>query len=201
VKRAAFWFAVILGLAANELSGADVIPPKPARYFNDYAARISQSATEQFDQQLARFERDVLNQIVVAILPKMQSEHNTVTRAQRVAESNWIHIAIASEDTGIGKTMGQEHRKLHWGWLLLFFGFLLVLSLLFGLHRTARRGVSYSKAGAHWTIDWRDVLFFWLDLVLSGGGSGRDSDGSSSSGSRYSGAGGSFGGGGAGSSW
>jgi len=73
------------------------------------------------------------------------------------------------------------------------------LSLLFGLHRTARRGFTYSKAGAHWTIDWREVFFFWLSLLLSGRSSGGES--SSSSGGGFRGGGGTFGGGGAGSSW
>jgi len=79
--------------------------------------------------------------------------------------------------------------------------FLVPLSLLAGLHRAARRGYAYSKAGSHWAIDWGDVLFFWLNLLLSGRSSADGGAGSSSSGSGFRGGGGSFGGGGAGSSW
>ena len=153
------------------------------------------------NKPVARFERDAFNQVVVAIFPKMQSDNDTVAYAQRVPDSNSIRTPIAGAYTGADKAVGQEHPKRHVLWLLLFFGLLVVLSLLFGLHRTARRGVSYSRGGAHWTIDWRDVVFFWLDLILCGGKSSSDDAGSSSSGSRFSGGGGSFGGGGAGSSW
>ena len=153
------------------------------------------------DKLVARFERDTFNQVVAAMFPKMQSDDDTVGYVQHVAESDSIRTPISGEYTGRDKATGQEHPKRHLLWLLLFFGFLIVLSLLFGLHRTARRGVSYSRAGARWTIDWREVVFFWVDLILSGGGSGRGDTGSSSSSSRFSGGGGSFGGGGAGSSW
>jgi hypothetical protein len=74
--------------------------------------------------------------------------------------TGWDQPAIVGEYTATGKTVGEEHRKRHLMWLLVFLGFLVVLSLLGGLHRAARRGVSYSKTGAHWTIDWKEVLFF-----------------------------------------
>jgi len=148
---------------------------------------------------VGRFECDAIHQVVVAMFSKLQSDNDNVGYAQHLAESDSIHTPI--EQTATDRGVRQQHRKLNLLWLLLFFGLLIVLSLLFGLHRTARRGVSYSKAGAHWTIDWRDVLFFWLDLILSGGKSGGDDAGSSSSSGRFSGGGGSFGGGGAGSSW
>jgi hypothetical protein len=146
------------------------------------------------NKPVARFGREAFNQVVVAIFPKMQSDNDTVAYTQRVPESDSIRTPAGGEDTGTDKAAGQEHPKRHVLWLLLFFGLLVVLSLLFGLHRTARRGVSYSKAGAHWTIDWRDVVFFWLDLILSGGSSSRSDDSGSSSSSRFSGGGGSFGG-------
>src|SRR6266436_6049170 len=44
---------------------AEVIPPKPAGYFNDYAGVVSKAAAQRFNEQLAQFERDTSNQIVV----------------------------------------------------------------------------------------------------------------------------------------
>jgi uncharacterized protein len=67
VKRAVFCFAAIAALASHELRATEVMPPKPTHYFNDYASIISQSAAQQFDRQLAQFERDTSNQVVVAI--------------------------------------------------------------------------------------------------------------------------------------
>jgi TonB family protein len=49
------------------------IPPRPQRYFGDYAGVISSDAALQFNEQLAQFERETSNQIVVAIYLKMES--------------------------------------------------------------------------------------------------------------------------------
>src|SRR5215831_19218479 len=86
MKRAAFCFAVTLALAANELS-AEVVPSKPAHYFNDYASIVSESVAEELDRQLAQFERATSNQVVVAIFPKMQSESDIADYTQRVAQA------------------------------------------------------------------------------------------------------------------
>jgi uncharacterized protein len=66
---------------------AEVIPPKPDRYFNDYAGVVSKSAALRFNEQLAQFERETSNQVVVAVFPKMQSESDVADYAQRVAQS------------------------------------------------------------------------------------------------------------------
>jgi uncharacterized protein len=87
VKRAVFCFGAIAALASNPLCATEVMPPKPAHYFNDYASIISQSAAQQFDRQLAQFERDTSNQVVVAIFPKMQSDDDITAYTQRVAEA------------------------------------------------------------------------------------------------------------------
>jgi uncharacterized protein len=66
---------------------AEVIPPKPAGYFNDYAGVVSKAAAQRFNGQLAQFERDTSNQIVVAVFPKMQSDSSVEDYAQRVAQA------------------------------------------------------------------------------------------------------------------
>src|SRR5438067_10051234 len=37
---------------------AEVIPPKPDRYFNDYAGVVSRGVAERLNTQLAQFERE-----------------------------------------------------------------------------------------------------------------------------------------------
>ena len=56
---------------------AEVIPPKPDRYFNDYASVVSKATALRFNEQLAQFERETSNQIVVAIYRTMQSESSS----------------------------------------------------------------------------------------------------------------------------
>jgi len=76
--------ATLLAISAH---AAEVIPPKPASYFNDYAGVVSKEAASRFNEQLAQFERDTSNQVVVAVFPKMQSDSDIADYTQRVAQA------------------------------------------------------------------------------------------------------------------
>jgi uncharacterized protein len=81
---------ILLGLAillATNAQAAEVIPPKPDRYFNDYAGVISKQAADRFNEQLAQFERETSDQVVVAVFPKMQSDSDIADYTQRVAQA------------------------------------------------------------------------------------------------------------------
>jgi uncharacterized protein len=79
--------AAVAAFIAINLRAAEVIPPKPDRYFNDYAAVVSKSAASRFNEQLAQFERETSNQVVVAVFPKMQSDSSIDDYTQRVAQT------------------------------------------------------------------------------------------------------------------
>jgi uncharacterized protein len=66
---------------------AEVIPPKPDRYFNDYAGVVPKEAAYRFNEQLAQFERETSDQVVVAVFPKMQSDSDIADYTQRVAQA------------------------------------------------------------------------------------------------------------------
>jgi uncharacterized protein len=85
VKRIALCFAAFL--AIHSQAAAEVIPPKPATYFNDYAGVVSKEAANRFNEQLAQFERDTSNQVLVAVFPKMQSDSDVADYTQRVAQT------------------------------------------------------------------------------------------------------------------
>jgi uncharacterized protein len=53
------------------LSTATEIPPKPARYFNDFANLVRPETAQRLNQQLAGFERQTSNQILVVIYPSL----------------------------------------------------------------------------------------------------------------------------------
>lgn len=53
---------------------AEVLPPAPEQFFNDYAHVVRPSTAAQLNEQLAQFERDTSNQIVVAIYPKLETD-------------------------------------------------------------------------------------------------------------------------------
>lgn len=79
--------ALALTLLAISAHGAEVIPPKPAAYFNDYAGVVSKEAASRFNEQLAQFERETSDQVVVAVFPKMQSDSDIADYTQRVAQA------------------------------------------------------------------------------------------------------------------
>src|SRR5439155_12544713 len=79
--------ATLVALVSLSSQAAEIIPPKPAGYFNDYAGVVSKEAALHFNEELAQFERETSNQIVVAIFPKMQSDSDIADYTQRVAQA------------------------------------------------------------------------------------------------------------------
>ena len=69
------------------LQAAEVIPPAPRNHFNDNAGIVARSVAAQLNAQLAQFERETSNQIVVAIYPRMQSESSIEDYTVRVAQA------------------------------------------------------------------------------------------------------------------
>ena len=87
MKKSALCLAALVAFVAIDSRGAEAIPPKPDRYFNDYAGVVTPSAALRFNEQLAQFERETSNQVVVAIYPKMQSDSDVADYTQRVAQA------------------------------------------------------------------------------------------------------------------
>ena len=79
--------AILILLGSLRLFAAEVIPPPPATYFNDYAHVVSTGTAAQLNQTLENFERQSSDQILVAIYPKMQSDSSVEDYTVRVARS------------------------------------------------------------------------------------------------------------------
>src|SRR3984885_15109498 len=62
-----------LGLFVLQALAAEV-PPKPTRYFNDYASLIDAGTAQQLNQQLEEFERQTSNQILVVIYQSLPAD-------------------------------------------------------------------------------------------------------------------------------
>jgi uncharacterized protein len=100
-------FFVFLSLRCN---AGEVIPPKPAGYFNDYAGVVSKDAALRFNEQLAQFERETSNQVVVAVFPKMQSDSDIADYTQRVAQS-W-GVGQKDRRNGVVLFVFKDDRKM-----------------------------------------------------------------------------------------
>jgi uncharacterized protein len=82
------WLAIAwLLLGAFAARAAEVMPPKPAGYFNDAAGVVSKEAALRFNEQLAQFERETSNQLVVAVYPKMETDSSIEDYTQRIAQA------------------------------------------------------------------------------------------------------------------
>ncbi|MDB6072529.1 MAG: hypothetical protein JWO89_169 [Verrucomicrobiaceae bacterium] len=75
---------VISGVPA--LHAETPLPPKPDRYFNDYAHVVAPDVAQRLDAKLEQFERATTNQVLVVIFPKLPEdtylEDYTVKTAQ-----------------------------------------------------------------------------------------------------------------------
>ena len=86
-KEVALLVAAFFALLATKSQAAEVVPLKPDRYFNDYAGVVSKTAALRFNEELAQFERETSDQVVVAIFPKMQSDSDIADYTQRLAQA------------------------------------------------------------------------------------------------------------------
>ena len=91
--------------------GAEVIPPPPERYFNDYAHVTSGATAERLNQTLESFERQTSSQILVVVYPKMQSDSSIEDYTVRVAQS-WI-VGQKERKNGAVLFVFTEDRKLY----------------------------------------------------------------------------------------
>lgn len=87
LPKALRWVPIVALLFGLQLAAAEVIPPAPANHFNDYAGIVPAAVAQRLNNQLAQFERDTSNQIVVAIYPTMQSDSSIEDYTVRVAQS------------------------------------------------------------------------------------------------------------------
>jgi uncharacterized protein len=99
--RLGMTLALWLLAALANLQAAEVIPPKPAGYFSDYANVVSKEAALRFNEQLAQFERETSNQVVVAVFPKMETDSSIEDYAQRIAQSWGVGHKDRSQGNGV----------------------------------------------------------------------------------------------------
>ena len=90
---------------------AEAIPPKPTRYFNDYANVVDRRTADRLNQQLADFEKQTTNQIVVVVYPKMQSDSSIEDYTVRVAQQ-W-HVGQKGRDNGAVLFVFTKDRKMY----------------------------------------------------------------------------------------
>jgi uncharacterized protein len=84
VKR--FYFIACL-VCCVSIWAAEVIPPAPAQYFNDYANVAPRDTARRLNQELEDFEKATSSQILVAVFPKMQSDSSMEDYTVRIYDA------------------------------------------------------------------------------------------------------------------
>ena len=103
----------ILTLIASAIAAnaAETIPAKPDRYFNDYAGVVSRGTAEQLNTQLAQFERDTSNQVLVVVYRKMQSDSDIADYTYRIKDA-W-KVGQAGKNNGVVLFVFLDDRKMY----------------------------------------------------------------------------------------
>jgi uncharacterized protein len=102
--------AILLSAWGLSALAAEVIPPPPAQYFNDYANAVSAATAARLNQTLKDFERETSSQILVAVFPKMQSDSSLEDYTVRVAQS-W-RVGQKAKDNGAVLFVFTQERRL-----------------------------------------------------------------------------------------
>jgi uncharacterized protein len=97
LPRLSVWLAVLAAVCGA--GAAEVIPPAPAAYFNDYAGIVSGATAQKLNAALDQFERETSNQVVVAIYPTMQSDSSVEDYTVRVKQA-W-QVGLKGKDNGV----------------------------------------------------------------------------------------------------
>lgn len=107
--KAAWIIAGICVALASD--AAEVMPPAPRQYFNDYAGAVTPAVAGRLNLELEAFEKATSNQIVVAIFPRMQSDSSIEDYTLRVAHS-W-KVGQRGRDNGAGLFVFVQDRAMY----------------------------------------------------------------------------------------
>ena len=105
------YFCAILGLLwCLAAPAAEVIPPAPKQYFNDYANVVSPATADRLNRTLEDFERQTSSQVLVVVYPKMESDSSIEDYAVRVARA-W-RVGQQAKNNGAVLFVFVQNRKM-----------------------------------------------------------------------------------------
>ena len=108
---------LLLWILTSTAWAAEVMPPAPTAYFNDYARAVSSQTAKALNQTLEDFEKQNSSQVVVAIFPKMDSPSSVQDFVHRMF-INW-KIGQKGKDNGVLLAVFVQDRKL---WIEVGYG-------------------------------------------------------------------------------
>lgn len=111
MKRLQILLAALLGwlLLGVPVWGAEVIPPRPARYFNDFALAVSKATAEKLNGELETLEKTDTSQIIAVVYSKMTSASSVEDFTYRTAQA-WGFGQKGKNNGAVLFVFIQEHK-------------------------------------------------------------------------------------------
>ncbi len=100
----------VLAFVVTAVHGAEALPAKPPRFFNDYTGHVERGMADSLNERLAQYERESSNQLLVALYPRMQTNSSIEDYSTRTFES-W-GVGRADRDNGAVLFVFIEDRKM-----------------------------------------------------------------------------------------
>jgi len=97
-------------LVAWSCAAAEVMPPKPANYFNDYAGVVPAAVAQRLNRTLEDFEKATSSQVVVAVFPKLETDSSLEDYTHRIFQ-RWA-IGQKGKDNGAVLFVFIKDRKM-----------------------------------------------------------------------------------------
>lgn len=94
---------------ARPVAGAEVMPPKPAKFFNDEAHVVPQDVASRLNEQLSQYERDSSSQLLVAVYAKMQTGSSIEDFTTRIYHA-WGVGAKGKDNGAVLFVFVQDHK-------------------------------------------------------------------------------------------
>jgi uncharacterized protein len=102
--------SLLLCLWCFGLSAQEALPPKPVKYFNDYANVVPPDSARQLNERLASFERESSSQLLVAVFSKLPSASSLEDFTVRTA--NFWKVGQKEKNNGAVLFVFIQDRKL-----------------------------------------------------------------------------------------
>jgi len=103
--------AILLAAWCCAAHAAEVIPPRPAQWFNDYAGVVSPATAARLNQTLQTFERESSCQVLVAVFQKMESPSSLEDYCFRVFQA-W-QVGLKNKNNGVLLFVFVQDRTIH----------------------------------------------------------------------------------------
>lgn len=100
----------MLALAVTAVIAAEQLPEKPARFFNDYTSVVDRDVGDSLNEQLAKYERESSNQLLVVFYSRMLTDSSIEDYCTRAFEK-W-GVGRADRDNGAVLFVFTEQHKM-----------------------------------------------------------------------------------------